>query len=151
MRGTLCVQCHSGLCLGIIPAYAGNTCAVASLRCATWDHPRVCGEHNGLRFRRMSRTGSSPRMRGTLCCVMHLLKQLGIIPAYAGNTAQCRTFKRFHGDHPRVCGEHGTGILKHAAVQGSSPRMRGTLDVKCCGQCFHGIIPAYAGNTLQTA
>ena len=31
MRGTLCVQCHSGLCLGIIPAYAGNTLARACI------------------------------------------------------------------------------------------------------------------------
>ena len=30
---------------GIIPACAGNTSAYRLVSSATWDHPRVCGEH----------------------------------------------------------------------------------------------------------
>ena len=30
-------------------------------------------------------------------------------------------------DHPRVCGEHWLSKSRHAALTGSSPRMRGTL------------------------
>ena len=45
MRGTrrrcLCLR----ICRGIIPAYAGNTCAGTCRRARRWDHPRVCGEH----------------------------------------------------------------------------------------------------------
>ena len=73
---------------------------------------------------------------------------LGIIPAYAGNTAQAHvdnstqqgssphtrgTLELFHSllyvtkDHPRIRGEH------HWLVN--------------CNSCVHGIIPAYAGNT----
>ena len=32
---------------GIIPAYAGSTMTSKSAATATWDHPRVCGEHSG--------------------------------------------------------------------------------------------------------
>ena len=34
-------------------------------------------------------------------------------------------------------------------VQGSSPRMRGTRVMQCDNRACGGIIPAYAGNTIQ--
>ena len=40
--------------IGIIPAYAGNTCVGNLSESVDWDHPRVCGEHtteNGIRLR----------------------------------------------------------------------------------------------------
>ena len=45
MRGTRSWRDCRAARAGIIPAYAGNTCDVASSRCAARDHPRVCGEH----------------------------------------------------------------------------------------------------------
>ena len=45
MRGTLGVGVRRNVGNGIIPAYAGNTAAVDIFCSATWDHPRVCGEH----------------------------------------------------------------------------------------------------------
>ena len=71
----------------------------------------------------------------------------GIIPAYAGNTANSRTMSRFVWDHPRVCGEHKYGLPVRLPVPGSSPRMRGTQIRESSGTVGHGIIPAYAGNT----
>ena len=88
-------------------------------------------------------------MRGThdntygYCCY------LGIIPAYAGNTLIIRCISMLSRDHPRVCGEHD--IRKPCAfiLLGSSPRMRGTH--RWAGRRFYsfGIIPAYAGNTVN--
>ena len=52
-------------------------------------------------------------------------------------------------DHPRVCGEHRLGAHHPVPRPGSSPRVRGTLDVECRGQCLDGIIPACAGNTCS--
>ena len=51
-------------------------------------------------------------------------------------------------DHPRVCGEHRLILLTRRAAQGSSPRMRGTLQTPWQHHPEPGIIPAYAGNTM---
>ena len=43
------------------------------------------------------------------------LQQMGIIPAYAGNTGTRNIFYKHRGDHPRVCGEHVLTV-SHRAV-----------------------------------
>ena len=92
--------------------------------------------------------GSSPRMRGTLRPAQRLRGVLGIIPAYAGNTLQSVTHLAALRDHPRVCGEHCSLGARMAEYTGSSPRMRGTRLCDHVPPNVHGIIPAYAGNTL---
>ena len=52
-----------------------------------------------------------------------------------------------YGDHPRVCGEHNTGVYALSDCTGSSPRMRGTRTQNALSCDVWGIIPAYAGNT----
>ena len=84
-------------------------------------------------------------MRGTPRIGVESAASPGIIPAYAGNTGVIDlTGQRFE-DHPRVCGEHSHELEHVVALQGSSPRMRGTPVLLCVFFC--GIIPAYAGNT----
>ena len=90
------------------------------------DHPRVCGEHNTGVYALSDCTGSSPRMRGTLCLLRLLIAATGIIPAYAGNTKGRSESKDGTGDHPRVCGEHTIIVAIIGSGGGSSPRMRGT-------------------------
>ena len=86
-------------------------------------------------------------MRGTRGGVFGRERQAGIIPAYAGNTGCPSVRPCVRWDHPRVCGEHFNAVRNATSPQGSSPRMRGTLqlDIQLCGA--GGIIPAYAGNT----
>ena len=91
---------------GIIPAYAGNTRFSFINRKYQGDHPRVCGEHIGGAVLEVLDWGSSPRMRGTLSTVNWSIRDRGIIPAYAGNTAIFPTSAFIIRDHPRVCGEH---------------------------------------------
>ena len=55
----------------------------------------------------------------------------GIIPAYAGNTPLPKAETVDLTDHPRVCGEHDGAEACALFDEGSSPRMRGTLQ-------FHG-------------
>ena len=129
MRGTPTCRASVSLSGGIIPAYAGNTRTVRRIRLQAGDHPRVCGEHKNPRVNCRDFTGSSPRMRGTLRHHCGQFVNDGIIPAYAGNTA----------DHDRF-GQHEVG---------SSPRMRGTLVIRTGLELLRGIIPAYAGNTLR--
>ena len=73
----------------------------------------------------------------------------GIIPAYAGNTFGDSYTLPDTGDHPRVCGEHFSSVLKPRSIRGSSPRMRGTRDQPATERPLPGIIPAYAGNTMR--
>ena len=112
-----------------------------------WDHPRVCGEHLAVRTLRQNSPGSSPRMRGTHGIPGRCRSDDGIIPAYAGNTQVHMAGRVPLWDHPRVCGEHNMSRAGLAVNQGSSPRMRGTLDQCTPQRQNHGIIPAYAGNT----
>ena len=67
-------------------------------------------------------------MRGTFAPCRAVAAELGIIPAYAGNTRRAGSWSDCYRDHPRVCGEH-------------TPSSRKKVN-------FSGIIPAYAGNTL---
>ena len=66
MRGTHQIFRHVRGKIGIIPAYAGNTEQIPHCVRHARDHPRVCGEHEGIAHDAKSGTGSSPRMRGTL-------------------------------------------------------------------------------------
>ena len=114
---------------GIIPAYAGNTLLPWYPFGERGDHPRVCGEHYDPTRHGFTSVGSSPRMRGTLTKLLGKGATRRIIPAYAGNTKSLRLWSRAARDHPRVCGEHPMLLAILLVLPGSSPRMRGTLDV----------------------
>ena len=86
MRGTRIAGRVGFTHLGIIPAYAGNTCLPVPVLVPAGDHPRVCGEHAAGEWKWYYDKGSSPRMRGTRHGFICRLLQPGIIPAYAGNT-----------------------------------------------------------------
>ena len=88
-------------------------------------------------------------MRGTHYVRSVVAFTLGITPAYAGNTFLVIGLGICTGDHPRVCGEHPTKLLRKPFRTGSPPRMRGTrLDSAKEGLAVR-ITPAYAGNTLE--
>ena len=151
MRGTLMAQRATALALGIIPAYAGNTPHSMWKLLLPRDHPRVCGEHWQINRKQPQLTGSSPRMRGTLLGSIRALAFGGIIPAYAGNTAERYLEIAVRRDHPRVCGEHICPCPSAVIMPGSSPRMRGTrIGILIMYETF-GIIPAYAGNTCSAS
>ena len=77
-----------------------------------------------------------------------LLKwRMRIIPAYAGSTRVAVGGQLHFGDHPRVCGEHVSGVTNIDCSKGSSPRMRGAPNQPIAKTASQGIIPAYAGST----
>ena len=49
--------------------------------------------------------------------------------------------------HPRACGEHQFELGKEYYIDGSSPRLRGTLDNLIRRNIRRRFIPAPAGNT----
>ena len=136
---------------GIIPAYAGNTSRPSCSRTRTGGsspHTR------GTRRPRTAPSGSGrdhPRIRGEHARVLVLLVRLdGIIPAYAGNT-------RAASDATRACSgssPHTRGTLgpkgQHPVIQWDHPRIRGEHHAAApLLRPVAGIIPAYAGNTLD--
>ena len=151
VRGTRAARIRAWPSIRIIPACAGNTSFRVSSASLSRDHPRVCGEHAYPSASSFLHRGSSPRVRGTRQCEIPLSKRRGIIPACAGNTQPGDILLIEWGDHPRVCGEHGTSTVEGVAVPGSSPRVRGTHHGSQRGDRRHGIIPACAGNTTHTS
>ena len=151
MRGTRKERARGRDRNGIIPALAGNTICTTMCAYTRWDHPRACGEHISSPCSLASFTGSSPRLRGTRIACRWLGSWRGIIPALAGNTRTRSMWSAASGDHPRACGEHRSVAYAAYSIPGSSPRLRGTRERVQLRLCFVGIIPALAGNTLNTS
>ena len=137
----------SNLRTRFIPACAGNRLVSRLRNNRLAVHPRVCGEQLRPKRRIHTRSGSSPRVRGTVkhSQGQHLLKRF--IPACAGNSN--RIEPRFHryAVHPHVCGEQHAGRNTRANDGGSSPRVRGTESSIVLIQQRLRFIPACAGNS----
>ena len=73
---------------GITPAYAGKRPTQRHGRRYSRDHPRVCGEKNGICRAKVPHLGSPPRMRGKVFVIFPVQTGKGIIPAYAGKSAR---------------------------------------------------------------
>ena len=127
LRGTRANVCWLQVRPRFIPAPAGNT----SLRLAM--AVVVCG--------------SSPRLRGTPGRAQPGTPPRRFIPAPAGNTVAPRGCARPIPVHPRACGEHTTDSRMQTSINGSSPRLRGTLQVRASDFLACRFIPAPAGNT----
>ena len=78
-----------------------------------------------------------------------VLNNIGITPAYAGNTTIFNTVIYKPQDHPRVCGKYGIQTTPFQYVLGSPPRMREILEKIYSNMDYLRITPAYAGNTLK--
>ena len=87
-----------------------------------------------------SRTGSSPRVRGTARLNVAESVTRRFIPACAGNRARTARLENTGSVHPRVCGEQASARLYPLDDAGSSPRVRGTVHDS------PRFIPACAGN-----
>ena len=109
----------------IIPADAGSTWRRGEAPVRSRDHPRRCGEHDGLIAFGRGCGGSFPQMRGARVWPSPSATRTGIIPADAGSTTPCGGWAWWTTDHPRRCGEHYTSPGTHWDECGSSPRMRG--------------------------
>ena len=95
-----------GFPFGIIPACAGSTADVSSVRCSARDHPRMCGEHLTENEAHRAGEGSSPHVRGARVWRPNIVVENGIIPACAGSTEFVQHPAEDMRDHPRMCGEH---------------------------------------------
>ena len=133
----------------IIPAHAGNSSESLEPLCELPDHPRACGELSRFAHATISIIGSSPRMRGTHGSIPRLHSLVRIIPAHAGNSACRARCPSVFSDHPRACGELEVRHRSWRWEVGSSPRMRGTLELRGETRVLRRIIPAHAGNSRE--
>ena len=85
-RGKHCVQCRSGACDGLIPAWAGKTSGGESRQGTRGAHPRVGGENVITLSNSSHILGSSPRGRGKRSARCRVASSRGLIPAWAGKT-----------------------------------------------------------------
>src|SRR5690606_4096231 len=111
-------------------------------------HPRMRGEHLTWFIQDGDEEGSSPHARGALRAVQHGLRVLGLIPACAGSTPAAPRFRGRPWAHPRMRGEHFSGVIANKPEQGSSPHARGALGEFLAFAEQGGLIPACAGSTL---
>ena len=91
--------------------------------------------------------GSPPHTRGTRFNASSISVNVGITPAYAGNTALPASLCDVCRDHPRIRGEHQNNDFLLSPLLGSPPHTRGTPGLEICPQVLWRITPAYAGNT----
>ena len=134
----------------IIPAHAGNSTPISSLRVGPPDHPRACGELGRQSTEVDTGCGSSPRMRGTPAGPRSPRPRRRIIPAHAGNSSVWSVTELTRSDHPRACGELMIPPGLTCSSAGSSPRMRGTPDPVHHRTGKDRIIPAHAGNSITS-
>ena len=147
MRGSHFIPNPDNKKYGIIPAHAGLTKKKFKKRVDKRDHPRACGAHRCCQRCLISSLGSSPRMRGSQLGEQALVDDDGIIPAHAGLTSVVAMIRYAPQDHPRACGAHSHDAALAHVLLGSSPRMRGSLDLYFRSARVTGIIPAHAGLT----
>ena len=100
---------------GIIPACAGSTVCESLRLPRARDHPRMCGEHDGVQAILTTDKGSSPHVRGAHAGADDREALRGIIPACAGSTIGSVWSLPPHRDHPRMSGEHSN--IKTNCVQ----------------------------------
>ena len=134
---------------GITPACAGKSHAPRDPSGADRDHPRVCGEKDGINKNGVRFQGSPPRVRGKVSQYAACGVSVRITPACAGKRRKRLLPLGKRKDHPRVCGEKERLEAAHLPVVGSPPRVRGKVanNIEIIGPL--GITPACAGKRLK--
>ena len=93
----------------------------------------------------MASRGSCPRVRGSQQARPGSARCLRFIPARAGEPRRGARSCPSPPVHPRACGGATPVMAPVMVCGGSSPRVRGSLEVCCAGGGPHGFIPARAG------
>ena len=113
--------------LRFIPAPAGNGSYRPESTFYPPVHPRACGERVAVETIISDSIGSSPRLRGTVLYRPLDLTCQRFIPAPAGNGRSAHGALRRRTVHPRACGEREPDQTFEVVIDGSSPRLRGTV------------------------
>ncbi len=132
---------------GLIPGYAGRTSYATPCGPRPGAHPRLRGEDPQHPRARRPPLGSSPATRGGLLDPVVHRNFEGLIPGYAGRTAEPIGAGRGRRAHPRLRGEDTMTTPTAELAAGSSPATRGGLRLGAGQVLVGGLIPGYAGRT----
>ncbi|CAN0500217.1 unnamed protein product, partial [Scytosiphon promiscuus] len=147
VRGRLDIVARHRLCLGGIPAGAGETGRIVAVADDARGDPRGCGGDSQNPYQPETWKGGSPRVRGRQRGTGRGRSPPGGIPAGAGETAAPAFHRpRPRGD-PRGCGGDPYRRSNHDRSPGGSPRVRGRQAVTASIVVLKGGIPAGAGET----
>ena len=132
-----------------IPACAGEPRpGRLSARCRQV-YPRVCGGTRRDSWTSARLWGLSPRVRGNLDMRVSRPRQVGSIPACAGEPRRLLVWRHGQRVYPRVCGgTWGAGACRRIR-RGLSPRVRGNRHRRSPSGVGPGSIPACAGEPLM--
>ncbi len=102
---------HVGISLALvlsrfIPTPVGNTRRPGARLKMFPVHPHACGEHTCLTGLNIRKSGSSPRLWGTLIVMSSALIGGRFIPTPVGNTSPAASSYSPWPVHPHACGEH---------------------------------------------
>ena len=132
-----------------IPTRVGNRRSCGSVSSASTVHPHACGEQRSCAGRRRGWSGSSPRVWGTAPRRLPPGSALRFIPTRVGNS-QVRSQPSAQSPvHPHACGEQHDDRRGRAGRGGSSPRVWGTVDVRCSPLTARRFIPTRVGNSAS--
>ncbi len=132
---------------GLIPAYAGRTLTIHKHGALVGAHPRLRGADGISWFLATAEEGSSPLTRGGLVGGGGCPLPFGLIPAYAGRTADYAVLLSGRWAHPRLRGADCPPLAAARPPWGSSPLTRGGPHRVLVRPAYRGLIPAYAGRT----
>ncbi len=145
MRGSVAERVETFYEERFIPARAGIGSRRASAIVVGTVHPRPCGDrvHGDIRAHRMF--GSSPPVRGSEPPVTRHCVPNRFIPARAGIGTSSTMSKKIPPVHPRPCGDRLEPNALTGNVDGSSPPVRGSVQIVFTRQSAFRFIPARAG------
>ena len=146
--GTLLRDPAGRIIIRFIPTPVGNTQLETFEAIIHPVHPHACGEHLPKKIYQIVTTGSSPRLWGTPVAAAADLDTERFIPTPVGNTLTGSTFSTLKTVHPHACGEHFANSPFSPRLNGSSPRLWGTLilSIECAPS--GRFIPTPVGNTV---
>ena len=128
------------------PARAGNGSGASWSLTAPPVQPRACGERRRALIQLPPHLGSAPRVRGTARQHRRAAGNRRFSPARAGNGTCPASWTRYTPVQPRACGERANATSGQCTVEGSAPRVRGTVLLYMSRISKFRFSPARAGN-----
>ncbi|VEJ29245.1 Domain of uncharacterised function (DUF2825) [Rothia dentocariosa] len=107
------------------PAGAGNILSSGAAEATGGAHPRGCGEHCAISYRRSAIRGSSPRVRGTSALLGRAFEYEGLIPRVRGTYSGAAVSDKNRGLIPAGAGNiitphaHPSFMWAHPAGAGN--------------------------------
>ena len=150
-RGKLRIVLTNAFINGSIPAWAGETPTPRDCAGADRVYPRVGGGNPAAGRISWMWSGLSPRGRGKPAVRPVSALPAGSIPAWAGETSVIIRPPSSAMVYPRVGGGNRNAARCSAVISGLSPRGRGKPIDDSLWLAVKGSIPAWAGETQNTA